>query len=108
MAFYGGNATYPAPLGGAVRVLTLTGPWPEPWMSPVLTRLPTQLRLTLRARTQTEVTVRLERRQGATWQPVGRWSGTEFSALVKHGGCPFRLWVEGNTSGWVELIETKG
>jgi len=108
MPFYGGQVTYPVPFASARVVLRLAGPWPAPVVSSTLSRLVSQPRLTLRARTQADITVRVERREQATWRLMVEQTGPEFSFLVKSQGKPVRVWVQGDTPGWVELIETRG
>src|SRR5215510_11376022 len=108
MPLYGGLVRYPAPLSPAVAILRLTGPWPEPVVSPTLTRLPSQPRLTLRVRTESDVTVRVEHFAWGRWVLLATQTGSEFSFLVKPQRDPFRVWIEGDSPGWLELIETRG
>lgn len=106
MPLYGGHLTYPAPLAPAPVVLHLDGPWPVPVVTHAIVRQPSQPRLTLRCRTAGAVTVRVERRTLAHWEAASVHTGAEWSCLVK--GRTVRLWIVGNSPGWVELIETRG
>src|SRR5262245_60120561 len=104
---YEGTASWPARLSLAHVVLHLDGPWPVLLRTHAVWPPHPQTRWTLRCRTQTAVTVQVERRLHGRWVVLLERVGYEWGTLVKPQGAPVRLVVRGESPGWVQVIETR-